>query len=211
MTPARTDIVAGIFVGGRARRMGGRPKGLLRAPSGETLVARWRRLLSDVGVPCVLVGAGAGGDGSPRAPSAYASEGLDALDDDPPNVGPLGGLVALLEHAGDRWALAVACDMPFVSEALLAQLVASGAGASGVPGPRAVVDAVAPHVDGRWEPFFALYRAERVLPVARTHASSPARSLGALLDAVHARPFALGRDELRELRDWDTPEDIERG
>jgi molybdopterin-guanine dinucleotide biosynthesis protein A len=195
-------IVAGIFVGGASRRMGGSPKGLLRtsASSDETLVGRWRALFERVGIPAVLVG----------DRSEYAALGLTMLRDARVGVGPIGGLVALLAHAGDGHAIAVACDMPAVSESLVLRLARA---------PEAA--AVAPRRDDRWEPFFARYDAPLALPVARARAdagadradaaSASARSLQRLLDALAAVELPVTGDEARELRDWDTPEDVRSG
>ena len=179
--------LAGVFVGGAGKRMGGVAKGLLVAPSGETLVARWQSLLARVGTDVVLVG----------ARGEYAHLGLPMLDDDPPGVGPLGGLAALLGRAGARPALAVACDMPFVGEALLRRPLA----APPAPG-------VAPRRDGRWEPLLARYDAARVLPVVRAHLAQGRHALQGALDAAGAVELALVLGELAELRDWDTPEDV---
>src|SRR5690606_25110478 len=86
----------------------------------------------------------------------YAAISLATLEDDPPGVGPIGGLAALLAHAGERHALVVACDMPFVTrEDVTALLSSEGA------------MAVAARRDERWEPLFARYDAPRALPVVR--------------------------------------------
>src|SRR6266550_4205108 len=96
-SPTRSAaIVAGIFVGGQARRMGGEPKGVLIAPSGEAIVSRWRRMFDDLGVATVLVGKS----------DAYADLGIESIEDDPPGIGPLGGLAALLARAGGARAIA---------------------------------------------------------------------------------------------------------
>jgi molybdopterin-guanine dinucleotide biosynthesis protein A len=187
------STVAGIFVGGGSTRMGGQPKGLLRAPSGETLVERWKGVFAALAIPCVLVGE--------RAKEAYASAGLEILADEraKEELGPLGGLLALLEHAGERNAIAVACDMPFVSLDLVRRL------ASAAPAP-----ALAARRDGRWEPFFARYDARAILPIAIAHANARRGSLQALLDAVNAEELTMSAEEHAELRDWDTPEDATR-
>jgi molybdenum cofactor guanylyltransferase len=184
------STVAGIFVGGGSTRMGGQPKGLLRAPSGETLVERWKGIFAALAIPCVLVGE--------RAKAAYASTGLELLGDEraEENLGPLGGLLALLTYAGERNAIAVACDMPFVSTELVRRLVSA---------PPA--SAVAARRDGRWEPFFARYDAPLVLPIAKAHASARLCSLQTLLDAVKSGELVMSATEHAELRDWDTPED----
>ena len=182
------NAVAGVFVGGPGTRMGGRPKGLMRGPEGKTLVERWCTLLGELGVPVVLVGEA----------SAYEVLGLQALDDDPPGVGPLGGLIALLKHAGTRPALALACDMPFVSRALVERLIVA-------PGDAAVV---APRREERWEPLCARYDPARVLPLAVARATSPHHSLQRLLDQAGAVELPLVPHEDGELRDWDSPGDL---
>jgi molybdopterin-guanine dinucleotide biosynthesis protein A len=183
-----TQPIAGIFVGGAARRMGGAPKGLLEAPDGGTLISRWRSVLLVAGVgDVVLVGRSA----------AYADVDLEVLDDAPRGIGPLGGLVTLLGRAGARPTLALACDMPFVSPELVTRLLAA---------PAAAV--VAPRRAGRWEPLCARYDPVRVLPLAETRAASGEHSLQRLLDAAGAAELAPEASDAHELLDWDAPEDM---
>ena len=168
--------------------MGGKPKGLLRAPGGEPILERWRRIFGRLGLEHVLVG----------AHHAYASFGV-ALDDHPGAEGPLAGLLALLEHARGSVVIAVACDMPYVSERLVARLVAA---------PPAAI--VAPRRNGRWEPFFARYDAARVLPGARARAAQGKMALQGLLDSGETNELVLDPGESDQLHDWDTPEDVAR-
>ncbi len=179
------EVVAGIFVGGASRRMGGRPKGLLRVPDGRTIVARWRDLFDECGVRCVLVGAHA----------AYAGYGMLTLSDASEDAGPLAGLAALLDHAPT--AITVACDMPYVSAAHVRALLSA---------PPAT--AVAPKRDGRWEPFFARYDAAGARAVVRTRLEARALSLCDLLDVLGAQELSMGADAALALRDWDAPSDI---
>ncbi len=179
-----SPLVAGIFIGGRSTRMGGAPKGLLPSPSGEPIVTRLASMLRDLDCDVVLVGQN----------DAYAHLGLPQVSDAPGIEGPLAGLVALLERS--RSAIAVACDMPFVSPALLATL------ANAPPAP-----ICAPRIDGRWQPFFARYDAERVLPIAREHAARGELALKRLFDACDAVALELPPELERELDDWDRPED----
>ena len=181
-------VIAGVFVGGEASRMAGRPKGLLRTSSGATIVDRWREMLQSLGVPMVLVGAHA----------AYAHLGAPIIEDAPAGVGPLGGLLPLLRAAGQGRALALACDMPFVSCALLERLL----DARDAP-------IVAPRRDGRWEPMCAVYDAARVLPWAEARIQSRRFSLQGLLDDAGAAAIDLSAIECAELRDWDLPQDVE--
>lgn len=180
------SVLCGIFTGGASSRMG-RPKGLLHDATGRPLIARWTGLCAELGLPCVLVG---------RRPE-YAGLGLATLDDDPPGIGPLGGLIALCSAA--EVVIAVACDLPRVEPALLRRLVEH-------PGD---APALAPRREGRWEPLFARYRAGAALPLARSRAAGSSRSLQGVLDALSAAVLPLSEAEWAQLADWDTPRDME--
>jgi molybdopterin-guanine dinucleotide biosynthesis protein A len=180
--------LAGIFVGGSAKRLGGIPKGLLPSPEGPTLVERTGAICRSLGFRVVLVGAA----------EPYVHLGLEVIADLPPGIGPLGGLVALLRHAGCSRALALGCDMPFVSRALLERLIVTERDAA----------VLAPRRDGRWEPLCARYDAARVLPVAARRTRSANHSLQGVLDEAGASELALSPEEGKELRDWDTREDV---
>ena len=109
-------------------------------------------------------------------------------------LGPLGGLLALLRSTGGH-VIALACDMPYVSYELLRRLVEA---------PLAPI--VAPRRDGRWEPLFARYDAAQVEPLA--HAARGQTALWQLLDAAGAVELPLAVDEHAQLDDWDAPEDV---
>ena len=184
-------VVAGVFVGGKGARLGGAAKGMLPAPGGGTLVERWVALLGDLGIPVVLVG-------RDRDDPDYAGIALERVRDEPPGIGPLGGLVGLLQRAGEGSALALACDMPFVSRRLVEELLTV------VPG----APIVAPRRSGIWEPLCALYDAPRVLPIATARAARGAHSLQGLLDESQAIELPLDANRHVELHDWDTPADL---
>ena len=183
----KRGVRGAVLVGGASTRMGGAPKGLLRTASGETILERWARLFAELGIPHLLVGDAA----------SYGSSGHGAIPDDPPGIGPLGGLVAAL-RAGEAPVVVVACDMPFVSRALLERLATH-------PSEAAIVAA---RRDDRYEPLFARYDPARVLPVAEAHVRSRELSLQKLLRACAADVLPLSDEEAAELRDWDTPEDV---
>lgn len=183
-------VLAGIFVGGASRRMGGRPKGLLRVADGRTIVKRWRDVFDACGVESVLVG----------AHPAYTGEPMSTIADAADGAGPLAGLAALLDEgtgARAKAVIAVACDMPYLSAAHVGALLEA---------PPAV--AVAPKRDGRWEPFFARYDAPRASPVVRARLAAGALSLCDLLDALGGEELVLGADAALVLRDWDAPSDV---
>jgi molybdopterin-guanine dinucleotide biosynthesis protein A len=176
------DTVAlGIFVGGGSTRMG-RPKGLLEAPAGgETLLERLVRLGRSAGLEPLIVGRA-------EAYERVAPE-VPRIPDDPPGVGPIGGLRALLRAR--PVAVVVACDMPAVDRALLERL-------------RDAEGVVAPWTD-RWEPLCARYEASVMRPAIEEALGAGEHSLQRLLDRVGARPIEVAPGR---LVDWDTPADV---
>jgi molybdopterin-guanine dinucleotide biosynthesis protein A len=183
-----TRVLAGIFVGGAGARMAGLAKGLMLTADGTTVVERWRTMLDRLELPVVLVG----------ERKEYGALGIEVVADQPPGIGPLGGLVGLLRRADGARVLALACDMPFVSATIVERLLAQS--------PQAPI--VAPRRDGRWEPLCARYEPRRVLPVAEAIATTSDRSLQRLLTDVGAAELQLSSSESDELRDWDSPGDV---
>ncbi len=101
MPPAKLNL-GGIFVGGASRRMG-RPKALLPVPGADgasggslSLLERTVAVVRAAGLEPVIVGR------RPELPELEAllrTLGLRVLEDAAAEVGPLGGLVALLDDA----------------------------------------------------------------------------------------------------------------
>jgi len=183
----RAAPLLAIFVGGAARRMGGRPKGLLRAPDGRSIVERWRDVGAEAGLPSVLVGDA----------RAYEHLGMDSVDDQMADAGPLGGLCGLFLARTEPQIVAVACDMPFVTADLLRRLAFDDCDAA----------VLSPQRDGRYEPLFARYDRARVLPLAERQLAGGDRSLQKLLRDAGARDFVLSDEEWPLLDDWDQPAD----
>ncbi len=176
----------------------GQPKGLLTVPgSDEAIVEALVRVGGEAGLEPVLVG-----DASPYADLAPSTP---RLHDDPPGGGPLAGLRASLKHAlseARAEVLAVACDMPFVSADVLAELAAH-------PSSAAVV---APRRNERapWEPMLARYDADGVLSVLDSAVANGTRSFQALFARLDMEPLPLTPAVEAAIRDWDVPEDVVR-
>jgi molybdopterin-guanine dinucleotide biosynthesis protein A len=142
-----------------------------------------------IGFEVVLVG---------RRPD-YDVLGLRSLEDTPVGMGPIGGLRALLQAAGGAQAIALGCDMPYLSLALLRAL------RDAAPAP-----IVAARRQERWEPFFARFDAELMLSAVDAHIAQGLRSLQALFDHVGAVELVLPPQLASELDDWDYPSDVGR-
>jgi molybdopterin-guanine dinucleotide biosynthesis protein A len=190
-----SSILCGIFVGGAATRMGGIAKGLLPAPdTGEPLVARTLRLAQGLGLEVCLVGA------AQAYQSAFSM--LPVIADNPAGIGPLGGLGGLLAAAGERPALALACDLPFVSAELLERLAHERLSAQ-VLAPRSADIQ-------RWEPLCARYDAASVRAELAAAIARGERSFQALFRGLCVEELTLSPAEQRCLLDWDKPEDLNR-
>ena len=133
-------VSAAILAGGRARRLGGADKASL--PIGDArIIDRQLAALAAVADDVRIVA---------NDRDRYAGLGLRVIPDAVTERGPLGGLyTALLDASHDR-VLVLACDLPFVTAALLQRLVAeSGTGQE--------IDAVVPRSARGFEPLCALY------------------------------------------------------
>lgn len=194
-----SSLVVGLFVGGRGSRMGGVAKGNLKAPASTLTLLERLRLEIRAAAPTaeiVLVGDAA----------SYARLGLLALPDDPPRVGPLGGLAALLSYAEQRGAphaLALACDLPRLGRALIERMLLEAPAAAAVVARQGAVR----------NPLIARYAVAPSRPALRDALSAGQRSLQAVLDRLEpnvASPV-LALEEQAQLDDWDTTTDVSRG
>jgi molybdenum cofactor guanylyltransferase len=191
--PPSPDVTLAVVAGGQGRRLGGVAKGLLQV-EGRTVLER----LLDLAPLCAEVLLVA------NAPEPYARFGLRTVADVVPGKGAPGGVHTALVHARTEWVLAVACDMPFVTEAVVRVLLAARA-------PE--VEAVCFEVHGRLEPLLAVYRRELAAAWGESLGGNP--SLRELLARCRARvlPEQALREvdpPLRAVVSLNTPEDLSR-
>jgi molybdopterin-guanine dinucleotide biosynthesis protein A len=129
---------------------------------------------------------------------------------DAADIGPLAALQSLLAYAGERDALCLACDMPYVSAGLLRRLAGeeSGLGLGLDEKKTAEVVAARDAQTGKWEAMFARYRSAAVAPLLERALDEGERSFQGLFARLTVRELCLSPDERVQLRDWDTPEDM---
>ena len=177
-----------ILAGGASSRMGTDKSRLVLG--GQTFVERVAAALFAVTNTVSLVA-----NNQPGSQTANQTNGRTNLDYDLPIVrdvyekwGALGGLHAALTSCRADWAAVIACDLPFVTAALLMRLASL----------RADFDAVAPvQSDGRPQPLCALYRIGTCLAVAEKLIQSGEHRPIALLQSVRTRWVAF--EELADL------------
>lgn len=137
---------AAILAGGRATRFDGRDKSRLDV-DGATILERQLAAFAAVrSIDEVLLVGG-------RAPYPGVRDVADAV----PGCGPLGGIHTALVEARHPIVFVAACDMPFLSAAFIAHLLALAADA----------DFVMPRTDDGDHPLCAVYARACLEPIAR--------------------------------------------
>ncbi len=183
------DCTALILAGGDSRRMGQDKATLVL--DGKSLLERVTGTMQAI-FPRVIV--------SVRQPRVGLE--LPQVCDEVTASGPLAGLIAGLAQAETPWVFAVACDMPFVSPALVVKLADFRAGHQ----------AVVPMVGGHPQPLAAFYAASS-LEAMRTSLASGDLSLRGMLGKldvcfVDEAELRACDPQLRSFFDLDTPQDF---
>lgn len=173
-----------VLAGGKSSRMGS-DKALLKL-NGETLIARAARKLRYVCAEVAIAGG-----------SAELERFGRVVPDLTPGQGPLGGIVAALEHSSYEWNLFLGVDMPFVPEAALRALVASAGGREMV---------VLAQADGYVQPLCGVY-SRRALPVLRGELEAGRLKLKDAVVATGACGYLQIGDE-GWFRNLNTPEEF---
>ena len=189
----------GVILAGGASRRFGAPKAMARV-GGRRIVDRVRDALA-AAVPDLVVSA--------NDPGLFAELGLPVRADDLPGHGALSGIHAALRKAcarGRSGALVVACDLPWISGAVL-RLIADRAAAD-------EVDAVVPESGGPRgvEPLCAWYSV-RCIPEVERMIGEGERRVHRLPERVRTGVIPL--DDIRRIADprilfqnVNTPDDL---
>ena len=193
-----------VLAGGRSIRFGADK---LAAPiDGRPLLHHAILAVASVTDEVVVV-IGANG-ARPRLP-ADAATGVRVVRDSVADGGPLAGLAAGLAAARTPLAILVGGDQPWLSPAILAELLLWLD--STVDGPQ--LDAVALAEDGEVRPLPAAFRVVTVRPVVEALLAGSSRSLLGLLERLRVGTLEPERWRALDptgssLRDVDTPEDV---
>ncbi|MCC7008403.1 MAG: molybdenum cofactor guanylyltransferase [Acidobacteria bacterium] len=185
---------AAILAGGHARRFDGRDKSRL-VVEGHPIIVRQLRVLQPLADEIFVVA---------PDPARFADLGLKVYADRRPGLGAIGGIETALATAGGDRVLVLACDLPFVTEALLAELVARAADGDGawVRGARGI------------EPLIACYRRSALAAVdaAIDAGRLAARGLADVLRMREIGPAELDAfgGEVLLLANVNTPADYAR-
>jgi molybdopterin-guanine dinucleotide biosynthesis protein A len=193
----RLGVSAVVLAGGMSRRLG-RNKAL-EPIGGQPLIFRITERLAKIAEELVVVV-----NEAERATVLPLPPGAKVTVDRYPGKGSLGGLFTGLSAATQPWAVMVACDMPFLSVALLRHMLSLREGH----------DAVVPVVEERPEPLHALY-STRCLPFMERRLQADDLKIARFFDEVHVCyvPEAELRrldPELQSFFNINTQEDVDR-
>jgi molybdenum cofactor guanylyltransferase len=182
----RSLVTVALLAGGRGRRLGGVPKGLIQ--HGErTVIEHLVAQLPEHAFACVIA----------NRPEPYEFLELPIVGDVEPERGAPGGVVTALAVSATPWTLVVACDMPNVTRAAIESLLQAR---------RPEVDAVCFARQGELEPLLALYRRTLLGPWAEALGRNA--SLRELLGAARRQVLPAPTESL--LDSLNTPEDLAR-
>ncbi len=187
-----TPFAAVLLAGGQSRRMG-RDKALLPLPDGRLLWQRQLAVLQALG-PAELFIAGPPRDGFPPA--------VPCLTDAVPGRGPLGGIVAALRAMRSPRLVALAVDLPFMTDSYLRTLLEKDAATT--------VGIIPMHpADGFYEPLVGVYP-KPCLHVAEASLHSNDWSLQNFVRATGARLLAepIRSEEEALFINWNHPGDV---
>jgi molybdopterin-guanine dinucleotide biosynthesis protein A len=189
---APSDISAVLLAGGKSRRMGEDKATLLF--HGKPLWQIQLELLRKLDPAEIFVSA--------RSDPAWRADDVQFVADDSPSRGPLSGLAASLNRMRGTHLLALAIDMPFMSESYLRSLCLE------IEPRRGVL----PKMDNRAEPLVAIYPREAGIDFRNALAGadfSLQTLTSRLVRAGKLRPIRVS-DQAREFfRNLNQPADVQ--
>jgi molybdopterin-guanine dinucleotide biosynthesis protein A len=164
---ATAEITGIILAGGDGQRMGGVTKSLLVAAGSPLIAHVLTRLAPQVGT--IVISAN-------QEPAAHGRCGHEVVADSVPGLGPLGGLLTVLEHVATRYAFCCPGDSPLLSTTLVDRLACAMQDAS--------ADAALPSDGHRQQHLFMLLRTG-LRESLRDYLAGGGRSVHAWSDTVH--------------------------
>lgn len=187
-------ISAAVLAGGQSRRMG-QDKALLQF-QGKPLVLKQIETIQAWGAIDILL--------SHRPDSACASlemRGVRSVPDGYSDIGPIAGIVSVLEQAQHDRVLILAVDLPCMDAGYLTQLASQCAPNRGILARRV----------SRFEPLASIWP-RAALPLVRTHIQQGNHRLQGLAEACIAAGLATAWDvpepHHAALNNWNEPSDL---
>jgi molybdopterin-guanine dinucleotide biosynthesis protein A len=138
-----------------------------------------------------------------NSPAVYADLGLPMVGDVFPDKGSLGGIYSAVYHAPTPYCFVVACDMPFLSAAVIRYLVEH----------MADYDVVMPDIHGEMQPLHAIYSKACLPPMLQCLEANRLRIVGFLPEVrvrtVTASDLQHLDPDLLAFQNLNTPEEFQ--
>jgi molybdopterin-guanine dinucleotide biosynthesis protein A len=185
-------IAAAIIAGGKATRLGGVAKGMLRDTHGLTIIQRLLEQIAAAGISEVVISA------NDRRP--YAELKLPIIADRHLDIGPLGGIEAVLSCLAPQCdcVLLLPCDLPNIAAEDILRLVSSYE----IVGPGRIAFARTAMSD---HPLCAIAPVT-VLPAVQAAIADGEYGVIRLWRSLNARPVDF--DDNSRMMNLNTPEDV---
>lgn len=187
-------VSAVILAGGKASRMGGINKALLKI-QGTSIIEREITILEPIFSEIIII---------TNSPEYYEFLAKPIFKDLVPGKGSLGGIFTGLTFAKDPYCFFVPCDMPFLNKDIINAILSN----------IDKHDVVVPRINGHLEPIHAVY-SKRCLPIIERLIASDNLKILSLFDEVdvyeipgnYIRQFDPAFDFIMNVN---TPEDLEK-
>jgi molybdenum cofactor guanylyltransferase len=184
---------AALLAGGKSVRMG-RDKVYLQVEREGAFIPLWERQLAVLQsiTPERLFISGTRKQGYPTS--------IRVLEDDWPDVGPLGGIATCLSRSQSTFLLVLAVDLPRIQPGFLKKLLALSAAGCGV----------VPARHSGFEPLIAVYPASSLalaIDQIRERDYSLQHFIAKLLENHLIKSYEVEASERIQLENWNTPED----
>ena len=190
---AKTDCTIAILAGGKSSRMYADKAELLW--EGVSFLKRTVQIAAQISSYVVVVGR--------DRPQGWDGPNCDFIVDREPGSGPLGGLIAALQHSEGRCVLLLAVDMPLLTEAALRWLY------DRVKEIGTDDDGIAVSNAGQLEPLFSVFAASS-LSLAEASVESGRRSLKSVIEQGNFFPLELPEVYQSAIYNVNTAEELER-
>ena len=182
---SRSNRAAIVLAGGRSSRFGSNKA--VQTLAGKPLICHVVERVSNVGDHVLVVI----GHGEPRAEyRAVLPSHVRVINDELEGKNPLVGIVTGLKAAESDYAAVLACDIPFVNDAVIKHLFRRASGS----------DAAIPRWNtGRIEPLEAVYRRLPTLPAAQEALAKKGSSQKEMISRLARAVYVSVEDELRSI------------
>jgi molybdopterin-guanine dinucleotide biosynthesis protein A len=183
--PSRSNRAAIVLAGGRSSRFGSNKA--VQALAGKPLICHVVERVSNVADHVLVVI----GHGEPRAEyHAVLSSHVRVINDELEGKNPLVGIVTGLKAAKSEYAAVLACDIPFVNDAVIEHLFRSASSS----------DAAIPRWNtGRIEPLEAVYRRLPTLRAAQEALAEESSSQKEMISRLARAVYVSVEDEVRSI------------